>query len=302
MSTCGIAILFYCLLVLGFVGTSPDLGLRFLLVDDHEKGPVIRTVTDGLQHKGSERPQPGDVLLAVGPTKIPGRRLQPIGTFVHFTRCLLTLRGETPVGGKLPQGSDPSELGTAIPPLVEIEAEKWVDHKRMVEVEFERPGREGTIKTWLLIHSLPFGEMLLSFVWFLLELGIFSVGALAFWTRPFDRPARLFFAMCIVSVGAFIGGYHWWVIAGSLWLNIPFCVCAVFLPVVTMHFFLIYPHPKHPFVNHPHWTLLALYTAPVVATTGFIGLLSYSSWLYGHDAPQAAAWRALEMLRTWIHI
>ena len=48
-----------------------------------------------------------------------------------------------------------------------------------------------------------------SCVWFLQELLIFGVGARVFWKRPNDDSARLFFVLCIVTVGAFMGGYHW---------------------------------------------------------------------------------------------
>ena len=48
-----------------------------------------------------------------------------------------------------------------------------------------------------------------SCVWFFQELLIFAVGARVFWKRPDDDSARLFFALCIVTVGAYMGGYHW---------------------------------------------------------------------------------------------
>jgi transcriptional regulator with GAF, ATPase, and Fis domain len=304
LSTCGIAILFYGFLVLGFVGTSPDLGLRFLLVDDHSgPGIEVQAVSPSLKHKGNLRPQAGDILLALGPTKLPQRRLQPVGTFMHFTRILFNLRGEAPFDGMLQAGSDPSELTELkVPPLVEIEAARWTDRQRWVEVELMRPGQPGTFTTYLLIHSLPVSEMGLSFIWLLLELGIFSVGALAFWSRPFDRPARLFFAMCIVSVGAFVGGYHWWVIASSLWLNIPFSICAVLVPVVTLHFFLIYPHPKPPIINRAGWKIAGLYVVPVLAIVGFTGLLCYSSWLYVSGAPDAQIRTMLELTRNAVYL
>src|SRR5579872_2224651 len=88
LSALGIATLFYCLLVLGFVGTGPDVGLRFRLVDTPHagapktKGPVIQFVTPSLKHKGEQykRPAPGDILVGMGPRKDPDvRDLQPIG-------------------------------------------------------------------------------------------------------------------------------------------------------------------------------------------------------------------------------
>jgi len=303
LSACGIAILFYCLLVLGFVGTSPDLGLRFLLVDHPPTdGLTIQAVMPGLNYRGGQKPREGDVLLALGPSREPGRRLEPVTSFMHFTRRLVALRGETPFDGKLPANSDVSEFEDRIPPLAEIEAERWMDRERWVEIEFRRPGEAGTIKTWLQIHPIPFSDTLLTFVWFLLNLGIFSVGALAFWTRPFDRPARLFFAMCIVTLGAFVGGYHWWVIASRLWLSIPFCICAILLPVVLLHFFLVYPRPKQLMAQHPRLMLAVLYTVPLAIMAALLSLMIYCSWLYHRDVPQPELMTALVWLRNCVHV
>lgn len=309
LSACGVATLFYCLLVLGFVGTGPDLGFRFLLVDNpHQSGPVIQYVAPNLKPKGDVRkcPQVGDILVALGPTHLPGLRLQPISTFVHFTHQLVTLRGRIPDGGDLPPGSDPTELADfeKIPPLVDVRGDELNPHQRIVQVEFLRPVHGGDpqpISTWLPVNSMPVGDLALSFVWFLFELAIFSVGALAFWTRPFDRPARLFFAMCIVTMGAFVGGYHWWVIAGNLWLNIPFCVCALLAPVVTLHFFLVYPHPKPPLVKHPRLLLGALYFPAMVAIPLFITVMCYCAWLHAQNASAESILNTLELLRFCIY-
>ena len=48
-----------------------------------------------------------------------------------------------------------------------------------------------------------------SCVWFFQELLIFAIGARVFWKRPDDDSAKLFFALCIVTVGA-----SWEVITG----------------------------------------------------------------------------------------
>ena len=45
-------------------------------------------------------------------------------------------------------------------------------------------------RAWFPLRSVPWQDITLTFVWFLLVFGIFSVGALAFWARPFDRQAR----------------------------------------------------------------------------------------------------------------
>ena len=122
--------------------------------------------------------------------------------------------------------------------------------RRWVRLEFyTQPdtGEAGVSSSWVrretyvLLQDIPTADIVLSLVWFLLQLAVFAVGALAVWRRPDDGPAVLFFAMCVVTVVAFVGGFHWWLVAGSPWLNVPFIACGVLLPVVSLHFFLAYP-------------------------------------------------------------
>ena len=54
-----------------------------------------------------------------------------------------------------------------------------------------------------------------SFFWFLQEMVIYGLGARVFWKRPRDDAAKLFFWLCMVTVGAYMGGYHWTEIVGD---------------------------------------------------------------------------------------
>src|SRR5262249_35077731 len=83
----------------------------------------------------------------------------------------------------------------------------------------------------------------------------------------------------------FVGGYHWWMIAGSLWLTVPFIVCAVLVPVVTLHFFLVYPEAKPPLARHPVGTLIAIYAVPAIWIVGLVGLIESAWWIFAHDGP-----------------
>lgn len=300
LATLGGVILIHALLVLGLAATTPDLGLRFLLVDEPgSQGPVVRAVLPTMEALGY-KPQVGDQLQKVGSVSSRQARWRDISSFLHFIKILRTLGGEAPFDGKLLAGSDPSELGDLIPPFVEIETDYWLDRERWVEAQFLPKGESELRRSWLRIQSLPAGELGIPLLWFLLEVGIFTVGAVAFWTRPFDRAARVFFAMCIVTVGAFVGGYHWWIIAGTLWINIPFAVCAVFVPSVTLHFFLIFPYPKGPMVAYPRLTKLALYAPPVVGMLVLVSLLSYCSWLYHTQAAPDQLRATMAVLRNCI--
>ena len=300
----------YSLLVLGFAATAPDLGLRFLLVDElvdetPGTGPRVKAVSSSLRFDGEFRPAVDDELIALGGPSNDSRVArfsQPIWSFWHFSIALNLLRSETPfVGGKLRADVMPSTLGDRIPTFVEKETENWLDRERWVEAKFKRATDRSVQTTWLEVQSLSMWELTLPLIWFLLQLGIFTVGAVAFWTRPFDRAARVFFAMCIVTMGAFVAGYHWWIIAGSLWLNIPFAICATLVPAVTLHFFMIFPYAKGPIAIRPRTTLVVLYGPPIVAMGVLISLLCYCSWLYRAEASAESFRSALLMLRLCIY-
>ena len=268
VTLCGSLMLLYCVLVLAYVATVPDLRLRVLLADDDRSrdqvtgGVVIRDVS-GLLSRGAPIVA-GDILLRIGD--------QPIHSFGDFAQTLRSLRRPVTRDGLLKAGDDPSLVREPLPSLVQIEA-----GSRLVEVEFRH---DNIVKTsWLVVQSLPLGDILLTFVWFLLQLGITAVGALAVWHRPFDRPARLFYAMCIVTMGAFVGGFHWWVVASSLLLNVPFVACAVCVPVVSLHFFLTYPRRTWPLTNFPRVALTLLYSVPVIGFVWMVGMLGYTEWL-----------------------
>ena len=55
---------------------------------------------------------------------------------------------------------------------------------------------------------------------------ILVIGALVVWKRPGDPSAIIFFSLCVVSVVAFIGVFHWPSLVGSPWLVYPFVFCA----------------------------------------------------------------------------
>lgn len=285
-------VLLYCVVVLAYVATVPDLRLRVLLRDEPDEqsdfGIIIREVP-GIRCRGPQ-PEVGDVLRRVGD--------QPIRSFNDFARSLRQVhRAQVPREGLLNAGDDPSVVREPLPRLVEIET-----GERLVEVEFQRGGTSQT--SWVFVQSLPLDEVLLTLIWFLLQSGITAVGALSVWHRPFDRPARVFFAMCVVTLGAFVGGFHWWIIASSLALNIPFVGCALFVPVVSLHFFLSYPRRTWPLTQFPRTALAALYVVPTATFLWMAGLLGYVQWIRHSDSIQAvqAALKLLATLHDGIYI
>jgi len=253
----------YSVLVLGYVATSPDLGLRVLMMDEaaqEGEGVIIQSVAP-IKYRGDERVEPGDTLVAIA--RVPTRN------FLDFTVQLHELyNAPIPPGGQLDHWIDPSAVEISLPPLVQVE-----DGGRMVEIQFRKQGSQRTTTGWITIQSQPLEEAGLTFFWLVLELAIFAVGAFAYWKRPFDSAARMFFAMCMVTIGAFVGGYHWWIIAGSMWLNTPFVVCAILVPSVTLHFFLVFPHPKKLLIQHSIISRWLIYGVPAIGILTIVGIL-----------------------------
>ncbi|MGQ0633936.1 MAG: sigma 54-interacting transcriptional regulator [Planctomycetaceae bacterium] len=300
----GAVVLVYCLIVIIFVATAHDLGFRFLLVDqtstetgDSARLPGLairefsrRNIEAAIEPGIAEGPEKGDRLLAVA------RR--PTPSFLHYAKALTELREmQVPAGWVVSQVSA-ADLYKNHRPLAEL-IER--DGALLVEVTLLRNGTD-EIATLLPVESVPWPEVVRTLVWFLLVLGVFSVGALAFWARPFDRQARVFFAMCVVTLGGFVGGYHWWVIAGTLWLTIPFLVCAMLVPVVTLHFFLVYPEPKPPLARHPRGTIAALYAVPAAWIGALAALVIYMWWIFDPQVDDARVARALKLLHDGIYV
>lgn len=292
LTTIGALVIAYSVIVLCFISTSPDLRLRCLLVNDPQPesapaGVQIRA-TPNLEHHGLY-PRPGDILVRVGD--------QPIRSFLDFSRQPIQLyNAEIGRDAHLHPGSDPSELEAYLPKLVEIE-----NGPRMVQVEYWKPKTQTFETSWLTIHPLPMSELLLSLCWFLLQLCIVTVAALAFWRRPDDQPVRLFFCMSTAAMGTFAAGHHWWAIAGSQWLLVPFVACAAILPALTLHFFLAFPRPQAPLSRYPIISLACLYMPPAIAILGMLLIYNYTSWLSRGDTAGehvVILHQALDLLRT----
>jgi hypothetical protein len=108
----------------------------------------------------------------------------------------------------------------------------FLNGEEVLLVELERPGdRERPFTTvWCVLDRAPLDSLLPSILWFFLKLGLFVVGFLVFWQRPADRSAAAFFCLCAVTVGAYMGGYHWVRIVPRPLLLVVFIICAV-LPI-----------------------------------------------------------------------
>ncbi|MBS0201333.1 MAG: sigma 54-interacting transcriptional regulator [Planctomycetes bacterium] len=276
----------YCVLVLAIVATTPDLRLRFLLVDaDSETvtgaAPVgirIRQTPD-LKCYGP-RPREGDLLVSMNGL--------PIRNFLDFSRAQLALRSRVSPPSLY---GETNPLAAGLPPLVQDgQGVRWV------RIEYIRPGATERVTGAVKLQSVPSSEIGVTLIWFMLQLLIFAVGAIAFWSRPFDEAARRFFAMCTATLGAFVGGFHWSMIAGSFWLTLPFAISGILLPAVTLHFFLGYPRAKTPLTSW-RWIIHTLvYAIPVAAILCFLWV---EGFVWSLAAPSQEV--PVQLILTWLN-
>jgi DNA-binding NtrC family response regulator len=164
-----------------------------------------------------------------------------------------------------------------------------------VRVDLEDPDHTSAVSLLCRPAPLPLAVLAPSILWFFLKLGLLAVGALVFWKRPEDRSAARFFWLCIVTFGAYLGGYHWSRILTQPVLLLVFMVCGILLPAVSLHFYLVFPRPKRFLQRRPGWALLAIYGPPVLflltLLTGYLRV----RWLF-HADPQPGNVAALNVL------
>ncbi|MDB5350937.1 MAG: zraR 8 [Planctomycetota bacterium] len=194
----------------------------------------------------------------------------------------------------LPEGSGahavwspkPPEVGDSLVSLGERPIVHYTDYVRSLRevrdkvdqpVEVLWEARDGLIhRGQVLVQCPPPSSYGWSVVWFFQEMVIFAVGARVFWMRPRDASARVFFWLCVVTVGAFMGGYHWSQIVVFWPLIFLFAGFAVFVPVMSLHFYLVFPRANPILTQRPRLVLSLLYGAPFLALAGLWGSMSWS--------------------------
>jgi transcriptional regulator with GAF, ATPase, and Fis domain len=187
------------------------------------------------------------------------------------------------------EGTDPSSL------YVRRDGQPWVRLRLTVPPAPDPPPR--VVRVWCQVGEPPASAMLPSLLWFALELCIFSVGTLVFWKRPHDRTARMFFVLSIVVIGAYVGGYHWGTILTQPLLLLVYMVCAVLLPAVSLHFYLLFPRPKRWLLARPGLTLAANYVAPTLFLAAIAAGYARVRWLSLAGGPPGEVEDALALVR-----
>lgn len=257
----------FCVVCVWYVATSPDVGLRCLLRSDDAlaSGVEIRAVSDEVRTHG-DAIHPGDYLVEMN-----GR---PIRTFYDYVTELHRLRSAVPrTGGRLKTEGFDSRLLMESDPARLVESE---DGRRFVLCRIRTP-HDVIQRTYLELTPPPTAAVLITLFWLMIETPIVLISGLACWRRPFDEPLKVFFATTFVSLVAFVGGNHWWVISGAPALIIPFTIAAVLFPAILFHFFVVFPSPKEFLRQFPRLTLMLTYGIPVLVA-GCLTALITAGW------------------------
>jgi transcriptional regulator with GAF, ATPase, and Fis domain len=122
------------------------------------------------------------------------------------------------------------------------------------------------------LSHLPLAELVPSLLWFLLKAALLCIGGWVWWRKPGAPAAEQFYVMCLVTVGAFIGGFHFYHLTRQPALLVVFVICAVMLPAVSLHFYLIFPRPKPWLLRAPRTTLAILYGVPTAFLAAILTL------------------------------
>jgi len=99
--------------------------------------------------------------------------------------------------------------------------------------------------------------------WLVPKLALVVVAGALLWRSPHSIP-RQFFLLSLSSLIAYFGGFHWTRIAPNPWIFVPFLLAASFLPVVSLHFNLIYPRQNTLYSRFRVPTLFGLYLPPTL--------------------------------------
>jgi transcriptional regulator with GAF, ATPase, and Fis domain len=181
----------------------------------------------------------------------------------------------------------------------------FVEAKRMIRdridepVEVEWSKSDGSAhRARATVRRRPFWTYSWSLLWLAPELAILIMAARVLWGRPRDESARLFFLLCIVTVGAYMGGYHWTEIVVEPALIYPFVIFALYVPVVSLHFYLAFPRLNPIFRDHRRAICVALYGVPLVFTVAIWWCMAHGGRVRGMSGPEAEA--ALRPVLGWI--
>lgn len=261
----GLAVCFYGVAVVWYAAQATEIGLQAAFGTD-----IHKINYSYLRYEPGPPPEVGDQLLRIGPYRIE--------TFSDLIRTLAELRNtsEFPRLSISPDATTREALETL--PQKDTHVIVYGDEE-WVRVSFRKAdGRLAGV--WCLVGTTPPDEFTHSLLWFVVKLGLFGIVALVMWRRPNDDAVRRFYILCLVTIGAFMGGYHWYRIASSPPLVVVFMVCAALLPVVSLHFYLVFPKRKAWLERWPRLALGLLYVPSVMLLLAKLGTYLLLVWTY----------------------
>jgi transcriptional regulator with GAF, ATPase, and Fis domain len=286
-----IAIIVYAIVVVVYASLVPYTGIRFYLnrVERVEAQPVAVSDPPG------PGPRPGDILLEIANQPVRADRA-PFATIVH---TIANLNDERLLPSVVVQ--TPQELASANFPVARF------NDQRLVRLRFQAPAddpdRRGTFDAWMVVDELPVSKSVTSIAWLAIESVVFWLGWLVFRRRPEDDSAALFFLMCIVTVGAYMGWYHWIEIASSPPLIFVFASCSLALAPISLHFHLVTPSPKRLIQRYPKLSLTLLYLIPALLQIAILWAVSRLFHAFRYRLPkETATWEAALQVLVWIYI
>lgn len=259
--------IFYCLAVLWFVPTQPCIPLNCLLTnstDETGAGLEVQDVSllQGLKSIKGTTPEVGDRIISAA-----GR---PIHSFADWTKVHRSLRHwKINSAAQIPFGKDPTEDSENS----NISVFEYPDKSQAVLVWFLRKDRAQPLQACLPLVGQPTLDVSMTLLWYVLELCVLIVGGVAYWNRPFDQPLRTFFALSALTLMAFVGGSHWWLISASPLLILIFTVAGCLLPATLLHFFLSYPFPAPFFAQERRLSRWGLYLLPGLAAAALSSMI-----------------------------
>ena len=239
-----LAVVLYSFLVLWVVATSGDVGIRCIF-GSTQKEPVP------------------DHLIWFDASEGQSRRLAP-EEGAGFTRIAAR-------DGSWSESISEGDY-TAI-----IRAQRRIGQSRRgeaIQVDWRAEGAsdDAEVRSAVaIVRWRPFGTYVWSLVWFAQEMVIFAIGLLVLWRRPNDPSARVFFWLSFATVGAYMGGYHWSEIVIARPLIFLFAPFAMAVPVVSLHFFLVFPRPHPVLLLNRRAVPRLLYGVPILCLAALWG-------------------------------
>jgi transcriptional regulator with GAF, ATPase, and Fis domain len=248
--------------VLSYVMIMPDIGVRcaFTPVVNHFNEHFF--FASASPNAGS--PSGEDEIVSIG-----GKEISNWVQILHELNVLRRTEVEIGTTDDLREDSGKTHL--------------MVGETEILRVGYRSASGGKTHEVWLRVGRPPYERLVPSILWFLFKIILFAVGAIVFWKRPEDRSAMLFFLFCLVSFGAYMGGYHWQRIVTQPLLILVFMICSVLLPVVSLHFYLVFPRPKAILDRAPSRVLWALYGPPVLFLLLLLAGYWVIRWLFQHS-------------------